>query len=172
MAIKILNSQGTKIYVLPEATDTSDCAAVKTALTTGKLVGCPQSLGDISETRTATEYKCLSSNESVKALGAISRGSMEIGLLLDPDDKTNINAGGQDALREAFANNTPVKIMIELPNGVAPTTVGGVDGKHGTIYVFTASVSAVSTGIAMDAAISYTVTLEISSSVTECPAEV
>jgi hypothetical protein len=165
MAIKILNSQGTKIYVLPDSVDVSDCTKVKTAMaSTGadapKLVGCPQSLGDISETRTSTEYKCLSSNESVKALGAISRGSLEIGLLLDPDDTE-----GQKALKDAFANNTPVYVVIELPN---PATASS---GHGTYYIFKASVSAVTTGIAMDAAISYTATLEISSSISECPAE-
>ena len=171
MAIKILNSQGTKVYVLPLATDTSDCTKIGAAVTAGKLIGCPQSLGDIAETRTSTEYKCLSSNESVKALGAISRGSMEIGLLLDPDDKTNTNAGGQAMLKEAFATNTPVKIAIELPNVPVDAQGAPISGKHGTIYIFTASVSAVATGIAMDAAISYTVTLEISSSVLECAAD-
>jgi hypothetical protein len=58
-----------------------------------------------------------------------------------------------------------VYIAIELPNSVGTP-------KLGTIYWFEASVSGVSTGIAMDAAISYTVTLEISSSISECAAEV
>ncbi len=161
MGIKVIDSQGTKVYVFPIATAMDDCAAVKTAMggATGKLVGCPQSLGDLSETRSMTEYKCLSSDETAKSLGAISRGSLELGLLLDPDD-----TAGQKALKDAFANNEKVIIAIELPNGVAT-------GKMGTIYTFTAGVSGVSTGIAMDAAISYTVTLEIASAIQECPAE-
>jgi len=159
MAIKVLNSQGTKIYVIDvPATAWADCTAAVTAVQAGKLVGCPQSLGELSETRTVTEYKCLSSNDSAKALGAISRGSLEIGLLLDPDD-----AAGQKALVDAFASNTEVIIGIELPDASAPT------GKNGTIYWFKAGVSGVGTAIEQDAAISYKVTLEISSAITVCP---
>ena len=155
--IKVLNSQGTRIYVVDvPTTPWADCTVAVSNIKGGDLVGCPQSLGDLSETRTATEYKCLSSNDSVKALGGISRGSLEIGLLLDPDDTK-----GQKKLRDAFALNTPVIVGIELPD----MAKGGVNG---TIYWFIASVSGVSTGIAMDAAISYTVTLEISSAITEC----
>jgi len=80
MAITVLNSQGTKIYVASTTTAIDDCVKAKTALGTAKVVGCPQSLGEISETRAVTEYKCLTSNDSAKALGAISRGSLEIGL--------------------------------------------------------------------------------------------
>ena len=166
MAIKVLNSQGTKVFVLPVPATSpifASCDLAVTAIQGGKLVGCPQSLGDLAETRSSTEYKCLSSNESVKALGGISRGSLEIGLLLDPTD-----IAGQKELKDAFASNTPVLIGIELPND--PTTVANKHG-NGTIYWFVASVSGVSTGIAMDSAVSYTVTLEISSSITECPAK-
>ena len=167
MAIKKIDSQGTKLYVLPIATDVTDCAKIKTAIegATAKLIGCPQSIGDITETRNSTEIKCLSSNESSKALGAISRGSLEIGLLLDPTD-----AEGQNALKDAFANNEQVIIAMVLPDepkgaGGTPTTKG-----NGTTYSFVAGVSGVSTGIAMDSAISYKVTLEIASAITECPA--
>ncbi len=166
MAIKVLNSQGTKVTVIRPVPSTSpifvDCAAAITAIQAGKLIGCPQSLGDISETRAVKEYKCLSSNESAKALGGISRGSMEIGLLLDPTD-----ALGQAELKAAFKANENVIIGIELPD--IDTTIGST-GASGTIYWFEAGVSAVSTGIAMDSAITYTATLEISSDVTECAA--
>jgi len=154
MSIKVLNSQGTKVYV-SAVTTIADCAAAVTAVQGGKLVGCPQTLGELSETREVTEYKCLSSNESAKALGAISRGSFEIGLLLDPDDVT-----GQKELKDAFSANTEVMIGIELPD---------TGGANGTILYFTAGVSGVSTGIEQDAAVTYTVTLEISSAITECP---
>ena len=159
MAINVLNSQGTKVYVVDvPASPWADCTAAVTAIQGGKLVGCPQSLGEIAETRTVTEYKCLSSNDSAKALGAISRGSLEIGLLLDPDD-----TAGQAALKKAFKDNTEVIVGIELPDK-APTS-----GKSGTIYWFKAGVSGVGTTIEQDAAISYKVTLEISSDITECP---
>jgi hypothetical protein len=86
MSIPVLNSQGTQIYVVSPAATYADCTAAIAAIQGGKLIGCPQSLGELSETREVTEYKCLSSNESAKALGSISRGSFEIGLLLDPTD--------------------------------------------------------------------------------------
>ena len=159
MAIKYTNSQGVQIYVIPTTEDVSDCTKVATAVAAGSLVGCPQSLGAMEETRAVTEYKCLSSNETAKALGAISRGSLSIGLLLDPADAT-----GQKALADAFAANENVIIAIELADAVTPTT------GNGTTYVFTAGVSAVSIGIEMDAAIKYDVTLEIASSITMCPA--
>ena len=165
MAINVLDSQGTKVYITDGTTDMSDCAKVKTALTSAKVVGCPQSLGEIAETRSVTEYKCLSSNESAKALGAISRGSLEIGLLLDLDDATNTNAGGQAALKAAFKDNKEVYVIIELPNATDPA-------KHGTLYVFKAGISGVGTSIEQDAAISYKVTLEISSNIQECPKEI
>ena len=165
MGIKILNSQGTKVYVLPVPTTTpifDNCADAIGAIQAGKMVGCPQSIGDMSETRTSTEYRCLSSNESAKAMGAISRGNLELGLLLSPDDLE-----GQGALRTAFKNNEQVVIGIELPNN--PSLTPEVDG-NGTIYYFVADVSGVSTGIAMDSAITYTVTLEIGSEIKICPA--
>ena len=165
MGIKVLNSQGTKVFVLDVPSTSpafADCTEAVTAIQAGKMVGCPQSLGDITETRTSTEYKCLSSNESAKALGGISRGNLEIGLLLDPAD-----ALGQSALKKAFKDNTQVVIGIELPDD---PTISPATGGNGTIYWFIASVSGVATGIAMDSAVTYTVTLEIASDIAECPA--
>lgn len=157
--INIINSQGAQVYVLDKpATAWTDCTAAAAAIKAGKKVGCPQSLGDISETRSMTEYKCLSSNASTKALGAISRGSLEIGLLLDPKDTE-----GQKALKDAFKSNTQVVIGVELPD--MPS-----GGKNGTIYWFIGAISGVSIGIAMDSAVTYTVTVEVASDLTECAA--
>ena len=166
MAIKVINSQGTRVFIVDvPATEWADCDAATTAILAGKMVGCPQSLGDLTETRPPTEYKCLSSNETAKILGAISRGSIDIGLLLDPDD-----AAGQGALRDAFHANENKIIGIVLPN--EPEKVAGTpasDG-NGTIYWFEGGVSETSVKIEMDAAILYSVKIEISSDITECPA--
>ncbi len=158
MGLNIINSQGTVITVIATGTAMTDCAAVDTAFASGAVVGCPQSLGDISETRTSTEYKCLSSNETAKIMGSISRGSLDIGLLLDPSD-----TAGQKALKDAFASNTPVIIGVELPDKPS-------GGANGTRYYFDAGVSGVSTGITIDSAVMYNVTLEIASTIGECPA--
>ena len=152
MAISVLNSQGTKVYVIEDDSGTKTATEIQA----GALVGCPQSLGNLDETRAVTEYKCLSSNESAKAVGSISRGNLEIGLLLDIAD-----AAGQAALKSAFASGSTCVVGIELPD---------TGGTSGTIFYFDALVSAVSTGIEQDAAITYTATVEISSEITELAA--
>ena len=160
MAISYLNSQGTLVYLISAAlADTVDQAVPADDLVVilgGDAVGCPQSIGSIEETRTVTEYKCMSSNDSAKALGSISRGNIEMGLLFDPTDVL-----GQDLLKDSFANNLLIGVGIELPD-----EVGGA-GAVGTIFYFEGKVSAVSVGIEQDAAVTYTVTVEISSDVTE-----
>ena len=145
----VINSQGTTLYVsdIP-TTPWATCGEAIAALKTSPKVRCPQSLGDIAETRATSEYKCLSSNESTKALGAISRSNFELQVLLDPEDMT-----GQRLLREHFKNNTEFVLGIEF-------------GKM-MIY-YTATVSGVSTGIAMDSAITTNFTIEISSDIKTC----
>ena len=150
----IINSQGMKAYIISPSLGATPPTV--TLIQAGDLVGCPQSLGNIEETRAVTEYKCMSSNESAKALGSITRGNLEIGLLFDPTD-----TAGQDALKTAFADNAEVTIGIELPN------TGGVSG---TIFAFNAGISGISIGIVQDEAVTYTVTAEISSDVTEIAA--
>jgi hypothetical protein len=149
MPITVTSSQGVQLYVLPvPATDWTTCREAVKAIRKGNLIGCPQSIGDISESRAMTEYKCMSSDDSAKALGAISRSTIEIGMLLDPSDMF-----GQRELRKAFLDGQPRIVGIEYGH---------------TMQYFTAMVSQVSTGIAMDAAITYTATVEISSSIKEC----
>ena len=153
MAITVINSQGMQMYVLDSLGETTPTALLIQA---GDLVGCTQSVGSLEETRTVTEYKCMSTDESAKALGSITRGNIEIGLLFDPAD-----TAGQDALKVAFAANTEVTVGIELPN-----TGGG----NGTIFAFNGGISGVSIGIVQDEAVTYTVTVEISSDITEIAA--
>ena len=161
MAITYLNSQGTQLFIL-DATQAAAITGVPAtdvpliidgSGTSSYLVGCPQTIGSIEETRAVTEYKCMSSDESAKALGSISRGNIEIGLLFDPTD-----TAGQDQLKLAFSANTNVGVGIELPDDA---------GVSGTIFYFEGGISAVSVGIEQDAAVTYTVTIEISSEVTE-----
>jgi len=159
-----IDSQGTKIWIVDQpATAWADCSAATTALLAGKQVGCPQSIGDITETRSVNEIKCLSSNASVKSLGAISRGSIAIDMLYDPDD-----AKGQAALRDAFVHATPIVIGIELSNNKTPSAA--TKKGNGTIYYFNALISGVTTGIAQDSAVVYKVTIEIAGEIMTCPA--
>ncbi len=159
--ITVLNSQGTKIWIADvPATPWADCSAAATALLAGTQVGCPQSIGAIEETRAVTEYKCMSSNDTAKALGSITRGNIEIGLLFDPED-----VEGQAKLKAAWLANTEFIVGIELPDA---DVSAGPTGANGTIFWFKGAISGVSTGIAQDEAVTYTVTIEISSNVTEC----
>lgn len=162
MAVNIINSQGTILWVLDSATAdtiTGTPATDVPIILGGDQVGCPQSIGTIEQTRTVTEYKCLSSNESAKALGAIERGNIEVGLLFDPTD-----TAGQDALKTAFNANEKVGFGIELSDedvSVGPT------GASGTIFYFEGKISSTSIGIEQDAGVMYTVVVEIASDVTE-----
>ena len=153
MAIPVINSQGTLVYVGQAPTSSySGCSeAVADLLANGVMVECPQSLGELTETRDMQEYKCLSSDESAKSLGAISRGSIDIEMLFDPDD-----IKGQTAIKDAFKNNTPL--------------VFGIVVGETTMFVFQGLVSSVSTTIAQDEAVMYTTTVEISSEILECDA--
>ena len=154
MAITVINSQNMQLLVATTVLTTPDYDD----FTTAKTVGCPQSLGTIEQTRTVTEYKCMSSDESAKALGSITRGNLEVGLLFDPDD-----AAGQGELKTAFAANTDFLFGIELPDGTFPRGTAA----NGTTFAFIGKISAVAIGIEQDAAITYTLTIEISSDVTE-----
>lgn len=126
----------------------------------GNACGCIQAIGNIEEARSVQEYSCMTSNETVKALGSITRGALSLGLLLDPAATTD----GQKALRDAFAANTEVTIVIELNNQITPTT------GNGTKYSFTAKVSKVSIGLPKDGAVMLDMDLEISSAITETAA--
>lgn len=151
MAIPVINAQGMAAYVVsPGLGATTPTVALILA---GDQIGCPQSFGNIEETRAVKEYGCMSSDETVKVLGSIKRGNLQIGLLFDPAD-----VAGQAALKAAFAANTEVTIGVELPNRLAVS---------GTIFAFNAVISSVSVGIVMDEAVTYDVTVEIASSITE-----
>lgn len=152
MAIGVINSQGMVLMVATSVLTTP----VYSDFSLADAVGCPQSVGTIEQTRTVTEYKCMSSNETVKSLGAIERGNIEVGLLFDPTD-----TAGQDALKSAFTANTEFLFGIELSDNA---------GTNGTTFAFIGSVSAVSVGLAQDEAVTYTVTIEIASDITEIAA--
>jgi len=147
--MNVLNSQGVKIYLAtPPQAPWVTCSAAKAALRAGKVIDCPQTIGEIVEQRQVQEYKCLSSNESAKSLGAVSRSSFDIEVLLNPDD-----TAGQLMLRDSFMNNTPLIMGIEYGT---------------TMIYFNIGVSAVGTTIAQDAAITTKFSIEISSDIKQC----
>jgi hypothetical protein len=149
MSISVTNSQGVKLYLAtPPTTPWTTCGEAVTALKAGNTIACPQTIGEIAESRVVSEYKCLSSNESAKSLGAVGRASFEVNVLLDPEDRS-----GQMALRANFRNNTPLIMGIEYGS---------------TFIYFNIGVSGMGTTIEQDAAISTKFTIEISSDIMEC----
>jgi len=149
MPIKTINSQGTKLYLVDQpSTPWANCGAAVAALRAGSKIVCPQSLGEINESRAVTEYKCLSSNESSKALGAVSRSSFDVQVILDPEDRL-----GQFKLQGAFRDNTPLIMGIEY---------------EGVMLYFNIGVSSIGTSIEQDSAIITKFTIEISSDIKEC----
>ena len=117
------------------------------------VVGCVQSLGNLEETRAITEYTCMTSQDSAKSGGAISRSALDISVLLDPSATTD----GQKALRDAFASNTEVAMEIELNDG----------GTSGTTFAFTGLVSKLSITMEKDAAVGLDISVELASAITE-----
>ena len=77
-------------------------------------------------------------------------------LLLGPDD-----TAGQDYLRTMFKTNSPGRMVIELSDS---------EGTNGTMFYFNCYVSAHNIGIAQNEAVKLTLTVEISSEITEIPA--
>ncbi len=163
MAIRLINSQGTLLRICPPPKDppngpTTPEEWVDYIYDYSKLVVCPQSMGELPETRNTTEYGCINSNESTKSLGSIQRGNFDVEMLLDPEDQD-----GQWMLRKAFIGNDPVLIAVEFNDAPADTT-------NGTIEYFHGMVSSQTIGIAQNEAVKTTITVEVSSDITEIPA--
>lgn len=158
MAIPITESQNTKVYFVGQDVDLSTSAAIETALSSAKTVGCLQSNIDTTVSRAVQEYKCLSSDESAKSLGSISLPNFPMELLFDAD-----NIDGQAELRDMFDNNNRRQIVIELTDGDAPySTIASTEAYPSTI-TFEVAVSGLGESITMDSAVMQMATIEVCS---------
>lgn len=152
MALTLTESQNTKVYLVATSVATSTAAEIKTAITGGKQIGCLQNLGDITTSRNVQEYKCLSSDESVKSLGSISLPNISLELLFHAND-----ASGEADLRLMYSSNTRRKMIIALNDEITPST------GNPTYIVFEAGISSDGVAIALDNAVLYKTTVEICS---------
>ena len=150
--MKITDSQGTKVYLVPTSTVLTNAASVATAITAGKQIGCLQDLGEITSSRNVQEYSCLSSDEIQKSLGSISLPNLSISLLFDSTD-----TAGQKDLRDMFKDNERRIMIVALNDEVTPST-----GNPTYIY-FEAGLSSAGVAIQKDNAVMYNVTIEICS---------
>jgi len=152
MALPVTDVQGTKAYLVATGTDVSDAAAIATAISGGKQIGCIQSIGDITMSRAMQEYTCISSDESSKSQGSISLGNQEISTLFNAAD-----AAGQQDLIAMWDDKERRILIVELNDEITPTT------GNPTYITYEVFISNVSMPMAKDAAVLYNATLEISS---------
>lgn len=152
MPLAVTDVQGTKIYLAPKGADVSTAAKILTAIGTAKQIGCLQSIGDITMTRAVQEYTCISSDESTKSQGSVSLGNQPIETLFNAAD-----TAGQEDLIAMWDDKERRTFIIELNDQITPTT------GNPTYITYEVFVSNVSIGMAKDAAVMYTATLEVSS---------
>jgi len=152
MALPKTDVQGTKLYLVAVGVDVSDAAAIATAISGGKQIGCLQAIGDISMTRAVQEYSCISSDEVSKSAGSVSLGNQELSTLFNAAD-----AAGQQDLIAAWDDKERRQLIIELDDQITPTT------GNPTYIIYEIFPSGVTIPLAKDAAVLYNSTVEISS---------
>lgn len=151
MALTVVESQGTRAYLVAVGTDVSDAAKVKTAIATAKQINCLLDLGDISlGSRSVQEYTCMSSDDAFKSLGSVSLANVTPQLLYKPDD-----VAGQSDIRDMWTNNTRRIMILVLNDQITPTT------GNPTSITFEAAISQPTIGIAKDNAVQYSPVIEI-----------
>lgn len=151
-ALKVTDVQGTKVYLAPQGADVADAAKIKTAISTAKQIGCLQSIGGITMSRSVQEYTCISSDASTKSQGSVTLGNQEISTLFNAAD-----TAGQEDLIAMWDGKERRTFIIELNDQITPTT------GNPTYITYEVFVSNVSIDMAKDAAVLYNATLEISS---------
>ena len=162
MSIKVIESQGSKAYLVAAGTDLSTVAKIVTALGTAKEIGDINTIGDVTSSRNVTEYKVIDKDEVAKSLGSLSLGNLPIELMYNGED-----TAGQDDLRDAYSTNTRRELIIKLND--EPTT-GSV--KNPTYITMQVGVSSDGVAIAIDQAVIYKTTLEITSKPVLIPAAI
>lgn len=150
--LKVTDVQGTKVYLAPVTADVSDAAKIKTAISTAKQIGCLQSIGDITMSRSVQEYTCISSDASTKSQGSVTLGNQEISTLFNATD-----TAGQKDLIDMWKGKERRTLIIALNDQITPTT------GNPTYITYQVFVSSVSIAMAKDSAVLYNATLEISS---------
>ena len=111
-----VDSTGTDFYLVPTATATTTKAACTTAISTAKRIKNLKTFGDIGGTRSVSEDKFLSNDDSVKSMGSISYGNMPVECLFDANDTE-----GQSILKTAYADKSERKLIIANTDGTFTT---------------------------------------------------
>jgi hypothetical protein len=103
-----IDATGIELYLVPTSTVLTTKANCDTAIATGKKIAKVKSLGAIGGSRTVTETKYLSNDDSEKSLGTISYGNVTINTPFNPTDNT-----GQGELRTMYADKSERIMLIK-----------------------------------------------------------
>ena len=107
-----VDSTGTDFYLVATSVAATTKAECTTAIATAKRIKNLKTFGDIGGTRSVTEEKFLSQDDSVKSMGSISYGNMPVECLFDPTD-----AEGQSILTTMYTDKSERKMIIENTDG-------------------------------------------------------
>ena len=107
-----VDSTGTDFYLVATSVATTTKAACTTAIGTAKRIKNLKTFGDIGGTRTVSEDKFLSNDDSVKSMGSISYGNMPVECLFDSADTE-----GQSILKTAYSDKSERKMIIKNTDG-------------------------------------------------------
>ena len=107
-----VDSTGTDFYLVATSVATTTKAACTTAISTAKRIKNLKTFGDIGGTRTVSESKFLSSDDSIKSMGSISYGNMPVECLFDSADTE-----GQSILKTAYSDKSERKMIIKNTDG-------------------------------------------------------
>lgn len=162
MSIKVIESQGSKAYLVAAGTDLSTVSKIVTALGTAKEIGDINTIGDVTSSRNVTEYKVLDKDEVAKSLGSLSLGNLPIELMYNGED-----TAGQKDLRDAYNTNTRRELIIKLNDTPLTGTV-----KNPTYITMQIGSSSDGVAIAIDNAVIYKTVLEICSKPVLFPAAI
>lgn len=148
----VIDSQLTKVYLVPLGTAVATAANIVTAIASAKELKSFTSFGDIGSTRAVQTYKVIDTADVVKSLGSFDVGNIAVEFLFDSAD-----TAGQKEIRDIYELGTR-KICIVALNDKPTGTL-----TNPTYKTFETAISSDMITIALDAAVVYKTTLEICS---------
>ena len=107
-----VDSTGTDFYLVATSVATTTKAACTTAISTAKRIKNLKTFGDIGGTRTVSESKFLSLDDSIKSMGSISYGNMPVECLFDSADTE-----GQSIIKTMYGDKSERKMIIKNTDG-------------------------------------------------------